>query len=240
MPMFSPRTLLSFLALTPALLSAAEKIDFNTQIKPLLEGACTHCHGEKEDKGDFRMHTLEDIQKGNENGPGLTPRDLKKSSIYTTLLLSSDEDTAMPPKKEGALEKSQIEVIKTWIEQGAEWPAGVVLEQTPRIKFEKHIQPILEQNCVSCHNADKAKGDWIITTKKEAFSTGENAPNILPFDLKSAIYHATTLPADDDDLMPPKKSGGPLSKEDVNFLKLWIQQGAPWPDDLKLTAKEKK
>ena len=41
-------------------------------------------------------------------------------------------------------------------------------------------------------------------------------------------------------LMPPKKSGGPLSKEDINFLKLWIEQGAPWPDGLKLTAKEKK
>ncbi|HRH95927.1 MAG TPA: SUMF1/EgtB/PvdO family nonheme iron enzyme [Prosthecobacter sp.] len=239
--MFSHRPLVTLLALAPALLGAAEKVDFNTQIKPLLEGACTHCHGAKEDKGDFRMHTLEDIKKGNENGPGLTPGDLKKSSIYTTLLLAPDEDTAMPPKKEGMLEKSQIDVIKAWIEQGAEWPAGVVLEQTPRIKFEKHIQPILEQNCLSCHNPDKAKGDLILSTKKEAFSTGENAPNIVAFDLKkSAIYHSTTLAADDDDLMPPKKSGGPLSKEDVNFLKLWIEQGAPWPDDLKLTAKEKK
>lgn len=235
------KTLVSTLLLSPALLCAAEKVDFVKQVKPLLEGACTHCHGVKEDKGDFRMHTLEDIKKGNENGPGLVAGDLKKSSIYTTLLLAADEDMAMPPKKEGSLEKSQIEVIKAWIEQGANWPAGVVLEQTPRIKFEKHIQPILEQNCVSCHNPEKAKGDWIITTKKEAFSTGENAPNIVPFDLKqSAVYHLTTLAADEDDLMPPKKSGGPLSKEDINFLKLWVEQGAPWPDAVKLTAKEKK
>jgi formylglycine-generating enzyme required for sulfatase activity len=229
------------LLLSPALPCAAEKVDFVKQVKPLLEGSCTHCHGAKEDKGDFRMHTLEDIKKGNENGPGLVAGDLKKSAIYSTLLLDVEDDMVMPPKKEGLLEKSQIEVIKTWIEQGAEWPAGVVLEQTPRIKFEKHIQPILEQNCVSCHNADKAKGDWIITTKKEAFESGENAPNIVPFDLKqSAIYHLTALGADEDDLMPPKKSGGPLSKEDINYLKLWIEQGAPWPDAVKLTAKEKK
>jgi formylglycine-generating enzyme required for sulfatase activity len=239
--MFSARPLISALALAPVFLYGAEKVDFVKQVKPLLEGACTHCHGEKEDKGDFRMHTLEDLKKGNENGPGLVPGDLKKSAIYTTLLLDAEDDMVMPPKKEGLLEKSQIEVIKSWIEQGADWPAGVVLEQTPRIKFEKHIQPILEQNCVSCHNADKAKGDWIITTNKEAFESGENAPNIVPFDLKqSAIYHLTVLAADDDDLMPPKKSGGPLNKEDINFLKLWIEQGAPWPDNLKLTAKEKK
>lgn len=235
------RTLVPLIALAPAFLHAAEKIDFNTQVKPLLEGACTHCHGSKEDKGDFRMHTLEDIKKGNENGPGLVPGDLKASAIYTTLLLDVEDDMVMPPKKEGILEKSQIEVIKAWIEQGAEWPAGVVLEQTPRIRFEKHIQPILEQNCVSCHNEDKAKGDWIITTRKEAFESGENAPNIVPFDTKkSAIYTLTTLEADDDDLMPPKKSGGPLPKEDITYLKLWIEQGAPWPDGIKLTAKEKK
>jgi len=147
----------------------------------------------------------------------------------------------MPPKKEGLLEKSQIAVIKTWIEQGAEWPAGVTLEQTPRITFAKHIQPLLEENCLSCHNPEKAKGDWIASTKKEAFESGENAPNIVPFDTaKSAIYTLATLAEDDDDLMPPKKSGGPLSKEQLTFLKLWVEQGAPWPDDAELKAKEKK
>jgi formylglycine-generating enzyme required for sulfatase activity len=238
----NPLRSLAFLAaLAPAVAFSADKVDFVKQVKPLLEGACTHCHGAKEDKGDFRMHTLEDMKKGNENGPGLTPGDPSKSAIYTTLLLDIEDDMVMPPKKETKLEKSQIEVIKTWIEQGAEWPAGVTLEQTPRITFAKHIQPLLEENCLSCHNPEKAKGDWIASTKKEAFESGENAPNIVPFDTaKSAIYTLATLAEDDDDLMPPKKSGGPLSKEQLTFLKLWVEQGAPWPDDAKLKAKEKK
>jgi formylglycine-generating enzyme required for sulfatase activity len=219
----------------------AKKVDFMTQVKPLLEGACTHCHGEKEDKGDFRMHTLEDMKKGNENGPGLTPGDLKKSAIYTTLILPEDDDLVMPPSKEGLLEKEQIEVIKTWIEQGADWPAGVKLGETPRAHFAKKIQPILEENCVSCHTPEKSKGDWILTSKKDAFATGENAPNIVPFNAaKSALYTLTALDADDDDLMPPAKSGGPLAKEQITMLKLWIEQGAPWPEDLVLSAKEKK
>ena len=221
--------------------TAAAKVDFIKQVKPLLEGACTHCHGLKEDKGDLRMHTLDDMKKGGEDGPGLVPGDLKKSGIYTTLLLAEDDDDVMPPKKEGKLVKEQIEIIKQWIEQGADWPAGVTLEETPRANFVKHIQPLLEENCVSCHTPDKHKGDWIITTKKQAFETGENAPNIVPFDLeKSAVYHLTTLAADDDDVMPPKKSGGPLAKDQITMLKLWINQGAPWPDDVKLAPKEKK
>ena len=162
----NPLRSLAFLAaLAPAVAFSADKVDFVKQVKPLLEGACTHCHGAKEDKGDFRMHTLEDMKKGNENGPGLTPGDPSKSAIYTTLLLDIEDDMVMPPKKETKLEKSQIEVIKTWIEQGAEWPAGVTLEQTPRITFAKHIQPLLEENCLSCHNPEKAKGDWIASTK---------------------------------------------------------------------------
>lgn len=219
---------------------ATDKVDFTTQVKPILEAACTHCHGLDKDKGDFRLHTLEDAMKGNENGPGLTAKDLKKSAIYTTLILPADDDMVMPPSKEGLLDKTQIEVIKNWIEQGADWPAGVTLGVKPRIDFVKHIQPILEQNCVSCHNPEKDKGEWILTTKKQAFETGESAPNIVPFSLeKSAIYHLTTLAEDDDDLMPPKKSGGPLKKEEIALLKGWIEQGAVWPEDVKLVAKEK-
>jgi formylglycine-generating enzyme required for sulfatase activity/mono/diheme cytochrome c family protein len=237
--MLTPRTSLILAALAfPA--AAADKVDFNTQVKPILEAACTHCHGAEKDKGDFRLHTKEDMIKGNENGPGLTAGDLKKSAIYTTLLLPHDDDMVMPPEKEGLLDKSQIAVIKGWIEQGAEWPAGVTLEVKPRIDFVKHIQPILEQNCVSCHNPEKDKGEWILSTKKQAFETGESAPNIVAFDLKkSAIYHLTTLAEDEDDLMPPKKSGGPLKKEEIAMLKGWIEQGAVWPDAVKLTAKEK-
>jgi len=229
------------LAAMPGLsLAAAAKVDFNTQVKPILEAACTHCHGAEKDKGDFRLHTKEDMIKGNENGPGLTAGDLKKSAIYSTLILPHDDDMVMPPAKEGMLAANQIEAIKGWIEQGAEWPAGVTLEVKPRIDFVKHIQPILEQNCVSCHNPEKDKGDFILSSKKEAFETGENAPNIVAFDLaKSALYHLTTLAEDEDDLMPPKKSGGPLKKEEIAMLKGWIEQGAVWPDEVKLKAKEK-
>ena len=230
----------ALLALAALSAPAAEKVDFSNQVKPILEAACTHCHGAEKDKGDFRLHTKEDMMKGNENGPGLTAKDATKSAIYTTLILPHDDEMVMPPEKEGLLDKTQIEVIKGWIEQGADWPAGVTLAVKPRIDFVKHIQPILEQNCVSCHNPEKAKGDWILSSKKEAFETGENAPNIVPFDLaKSAIYHSTTLDAEDDDLMPPKKSGGPLKKEEIAMLKGWVEQGAVWPDDIKLKAKEK-
>ncbi len=235
-----PATATAVFAILTAAVSGAEKIDFARQVQPILESACVHCHGVDKDKGDFRLHTLEDTIKGNDNGPGLTPKDPAKSAIYTTLILPADDDMVMPPEKEGLLDPAQIAVIKQWIEEGAEWPAGLTLEQTPRISFEKHIQPILEQNCVTCHNPEKDKGDWILSTKKEAFETGDNAPNIVAFvPEKSGLYTLTALDADDDDLMPPAKSGGPLKKDEISLLKAWIEQGAVWPEGITLEAREK-
>ena len=222
-----------------AALSAAP-VDFSKQVQPILESACVHCHGPDKDKGDVRVDSKDAAFAGNENGPGITAGAPDKSAIYATLILHEDDDMVMPPSKEGLLDASQIAVIKQWIEEGAAWPDGTVLEQKPRIDFVKHIQPILEQNCVSCHNPEKDKGDWILSSKKDAFETGDNAPNIVPFDSKaSAIYTLAALDAEDDDLMPPSKSGGPLAKDEINMLKLWVEQGAVWPEGIELEAKEK-
>jgi formylglycine-generating enzyme required for sulfatase activity len=234
--------LLAALLSTAVSASAADavKADFNTHIKPILEAACVHCHCEKESKGDLRVDSREALLKGGENGAALVPGDADKSPLYKSIALAADDDDVMPPKKEGVLEKEQIALIKDWIKQGAQWPAGVVLKQQPRIMFVKHVQPILEMNCVSCHNPKKAKGDWDLSTKEKAFSTGENKPNVIAFDsAKCPLYQRTTLPADDDDVMPPKKSGQ-LNKEEITMLKQWVEQGAPWPDGITLTAKEKK
>jgi len=220
--------------------NAITKPDFDKHIKPILEAACVHCHNEKEHKGDLKLTTLEEALKGGENGTALVPGNPEKSKLYTTTQLKVEDDDVMPPKKEGLLAKEQAELLKLWIQQGAAWPKGVKLEQKPRMDFEKHIKPILEENCLSCHNADKHKGDLVLATKKEAFTTGEHAPNLVAFNVeKSALYRSTTLSPEDDDVMPPKKSGGPLKKEQSDLLKAWIEQGAVWPDGVTLKAKEK-
>ena len=97
----------ALLALAALSAPAAEKVDFSNQVKPILEAACTHCHGAEKDKGDFRLHTKEDMMKGNENGPGLTAKDLTKSAIYTTLLLPHDDEMVMPPEKEEKVIKNK-------------------------------------------------------------------------------------------------------------------------------------
>jgi hypothetical protein len=108
------------------------------------------------------------------------------------------------------------------------------------MQFVRDIQPILEQNCVSCHRPDKLKGDLDMTTLAATIKGGENGTSLVAFDPDaSPLYTHTTLKEDDEELMPPVKSGGPLKAEQQEKLKRWVQQGAPWPEGVVLVPKTK-
>jgi formylglycine-generating enzyme required for sulfatase activity len=219
----------------------AGTVDFQTKIRPILEAACVRCHNEKTLDGNLRLDTREHAVAGGDNGTSLAPGDPANSSLYTRIALPADDAEIMPPPDDNApLAKSQIELIEQWIKQGAAWPAEVKLETQPRIDFVKHVQPILEQNCVACHTADNAEGELDLSSRKATFAGGSNGPSVVPFDVKKSLLHArTVLDKDDDELMPPVDQGGPLEKEDIERLRLWIAQGAIWPEDISLKPQAK-
>lgn len=217
-------------------------VDFDRQVRPILESACVHCHGETKQQGDYRLDTKEEAFKPVDDELMLVAGEPDQSPLYTTTVLPSDHDDVMPPSKDGPpLDPSQTEILRAWIAGGAAWPEGVKLEQQPRVSFVKHIQPIFETTCVSCHNPDKMKGDYDMTTKAAAFKMdGDYGDAIVPFQAeKSSVFVLANHPADHDDLMPPAKSGGPMPKDMIELVRMWIAQGAVWPEGLDpLTARE--
>ncbi|MCG8584027.1 MAG: SUMF1/EgtB/PvdO family nonheme iron enzyme, partial [Pirellulales bacterium] len=218
---------------------AEEKIDFVRDIQPLIESACLNCHQAGDADGELRLDTRAAALAGGENGASIVPGKPDESPFYTTMLLAADEDGAMPPDGP-RLDKSQTDRVKKWILAGAEWPANAKLEVQPRIEFVKHVQPLLEQNCVSCHRPDKAEADFDLTTRRAAMTTGGSAPALVPFEpSKSSLYTLTILPKLDAELMPPVSSGGPLDKKQTEVLRLWIAQGALWPESIKLKPRAK-
>jgi formylglycine-generating enzyme required for sulfatase activity len=217
---------------------AADKIDFATEVKPILESACLSCHGPEKPKGDLQLTTRALAIRGGEKGAALTPGKPAQSPLYTSTILPPDHDDLMPPKGE-RLEKTQTEALRRWIEQGAEWPESLTLQKTKRIEFAKDIQPILELDCVACHRDGHSKGGLRLDERDPAFKGGDSGPGIVPFHPKeSRVYTSTTVRPDDDALMPPAKKGGPLPKEKIELLARWIEQGASWPDGLKLVPKK--
>jgi len=225
-----------FIAAQAAL--AADKIDFALDVKPLLESTCLSCHGPEKPKGDLQLMTRALAIKGGEKGPSLVPGKPAESPLYTSTILPPEHDDIMPPKGD-PLTKTQAAVLRKWIEQGAEWPESVKLEKVQRVDFVKDVQPILELNCVACHREGYDKGSLRMDERDLAFKGGDNGVGIVAFRPKqSPVYTSTTLSPEDDGLMPPAKKGGPMSKDKSEMLARWIEQGAAWPEGLKLTQKK--
>src|SRR5882672_3585799 len=107
-------------------LDAAEKVDFDKQIKPILEFNCVRCHGPEKPKGALRLDTKDGTLKGGDTGTALVPGKPDQSPLYTSTVLPADDDKHMPPKGD-PLKKEDTELLRFWIEQGATWPDGSTL-----------------------------------------------------------------------------------------------------------------
>jgi len=234
---FSLAPAFSLCAADPA---ADSEAYFTRFVQPVLESTCVHCHNADQQKGDGRLDTLENALKGGGNGPWLVPGKPDESKLFTSTRLPATDDMVMPPSKEPALTAAQSEHLKVWIAAGAKWPAGLTLGTMARMQFVKDIQPLLEQNCISCHKPGKMKGELDMTTLAAMIKGGENGTSLVAFDLDaSKVYKHTTLKEDDDELMPPVKSGGPLKADQQEKLRLWVKQGAPWTEGVVLIPKIK-
>jgi hypothetical protein len=113
---------------------AADKVDFEKDVKPIFKESCIKCHSLDNPKhkaaSGLRLDTKEDAMKGGKSGKAIIPGNAKDSVLYKILLgtvtVDGEDIDAMPKPKKGEhfkpLPDKEIEVIKNWIDQGAEWP----------------------------------------------------------------------------------------------------------------------
>jgi hypothetical protein len=117
------RFLLSLLLLPASLL--AEKIQYNRDVRPILNEKCFHCHGADAShrKGELRLDLREEAMKPAESGDiALVPGSPEKSQLLVRALLEQGHDDVMPPEKSGKpLTSSEKAILKQWIAEGAEY-----------------------------------------------------------------------------------------------------------------------
>lgn len=94
------------------------------------------------------------------------------------------------------------------------------------VVYRDLIHPMMEQNCLSCHNADKTKGELNLENYQGHLAGGEIGPAVVPHDLDgSELYFRITLPQNDEEFMPPDEKP-PLMEQEVALIKWWIENGA--------------
>ncbi len=109
----------------PAVQAARAKISFNRDIRPILSENCLACHGPDPAarKAEMRLDREEGLFGDRKGGKAVVKGDPKHSLLYQRIT-TPDEDDIMPPaKSQKVLKPEQKELLKRWIEEGAQWEA---------------------------------------------------------------------------------------------------------------------
>ncbi|WP_443938519.1 c-type cytochrome domain-containing protein [Pedobacter sp. MW01-1-1] len=92
--------------------------------------------------------------------------------------------------------------------------------------YKDAIQPILKSRCYSCHSAAKQKGKLRLDEEAFMLKGGEHGAAVVPGKAdESTLMIRILLPLSDADHMAPKEKPQ-LTKEEVELIKWWINNGA--------------
>ena len=108
------------------------KIDFGRDIQPLLREHCVECHGPSQQMKGLRLDRRRDAlpNRVGANGARIVPGNSARSLLFQRLT-GTHSGPQMPPA--GPLEESKINLIQTWIDQGAIWPDELSGDRSPAV-----------------------------------------------------------------------------------------------------------
>src|SRR5438270_14093785 len=107
-------------------------------------------------------------------------------------------------------------------------PGSLAGEDSKPIDFIRDIRPIFQARCHSCHGPTKQKGELRLDRKGAALKGGDSGPVILPGKSAASLLLARVTSTEPREQMPPRDER--LTAEQVQLLRAWIDQGAPWPE----------
>jgi hypothetical protein len=103
----------------------------------------------------------------------------------------------------------------------------------PTIDFSRQIRPILSDNCFMCHGPDEKerKAKLRLDLKESALGKLRRGGHaIVPGKPKESALLQRILAEDPSERMPPARSTKKLTPTQIELLKEWISQGAPWSE----------
>ncbi len=193
-----------------------DTICFNQNIQPLLLSSCgkTGCHDAISHKEGYILTSYTTLRQ---NADAIIPFYPNSSKIYK-VITATDPGDRMPPPPDPALTTDQKELIRKWISQGAlnsdcPWTA---CDTSGTISFTQKVWPIVQNNCLGCHNATNASGGVNLSSYTQVKYYAETLRTGTPI-LIGALRHKPGFIA-----MPPS---GILNNCQLRTFELWIQQG---------------
>ncbi len=119
-------------------------VDVERQVWPLLRNHCLRCHGPEREDGGFRVDTISHIRDGGHTGLPILgePREGRAIEGEFMKRLRSDDPQYRMPKERLPLPEHEIELLETWIRDGANWPAGGVIRSATLVQSSATAKPL--------------------------------------------------------------------------------------------------
>ena len=175
------------LTFTHCTFNPTNKIDFNTQIKPILNKHCIHCHGGVKQNGGFSMMTREKIIAPTISGhPAIIPGN-SIASEFIRRLTTTDIEERMPFEA-NPLGQREIDLLTQWVDEGAEWGVHWAYNAVKAIEVPKTEKALGTMNGAITTDWAKNDIDYFIAEKLT-----EKGLTPSPLAEKSAILRRVSL-----------------------------------------------
>ncbi len=105
------------------------------------------------------------------------------------------------------------------------------------IEFEKDIAGLIASRCLECHNAHDRQGGLTLTTRAQMLTGGESGSAVVAGKPNDSLLIERVVAGE----MPPEQKGKSrkLPEHEIALFRGWIETGAKWPADRKLSLYER-
>ena len=222
---------------------------FDEDVRPILVEHCGACHGPRRVKARLRLDSLDRVLAAVTSHELLVPGDAASSSLIERITLPADDPDRMPPEGKDPLTEEQIAVIRGFVDrmpkdalttgraEGREPEAAdatadglelvdVADPAAARATFRENVRPLLAERCLSCHGNDAAarKAGLRLDTFSGATRARRGGRAIVPGASERSLLIDRVTAGDPEHRMPPAGSGAPLTDEEVDVLRRWIDE----------------
>ena len=188
----------------------ATKIYFQQQVLPILLSNCamSGCHDDVTHKEGVVLTSYQKVMATSDVRPG-SPGN---SKLYK-VIVDPDPGDRMPEPPQNPLTQQQIQIIYTWIQQGAPNLVCENMCDSSLFTYSGAIQPLIQSKCQGCHSGINAQGGIDISSYqllKAKVTDGKLWGSI------------NQLPG----FSPMPKNGAKLSDCEIKQFQKWIAAGS--------------
>ncbi len=106
-------------------LRGSEPVVFNRDVRPILSDNCFPCHGPDANhrEADLRLDVRDDATRLRDGTAAIVPGQPDPSLLVARITHAASDERMPPPESGKGLTPAEIETLRRWIEQGAEYQA---------------------------------------------------------------------------------------------------------------------